>query len=371
MPSNSKGLNHLAAVCLLLTMAWGGWQVLSALRQGLDYPVSVSDFREGRSTQTLEKQIDLHLPARDGLIAAANAVRYKLLRSGGEQVVLGPADWLFLRDELRPYDGAASDQAARIALLAQAASVLERQGVHLLVLLVPDKARVAEANLPQAKLPHFTAHRYQEAVHALRAQGVWTVDLLGTLRAAYDPADAYYRSDTHWNIRGAGLAARAVADAVKQRGLSLPSTEFTSTQVGPLKERAGDLIRLMGLSNVGNAWRPQPDHEAATATRQISPDTPPAGGLLGDAAGPPVVLLGTSYSLRGNFEGQLQQALSAKVLNAAKDGGGFLQAATDYFKDDAFQSAKPLLVVWELPERMLPAPLANERTWLNEVRLVP
>jgi alginate O-acetyltransferase complex protein AlgJ len=124
------------------------------------------------------------------------------------------------------------------------------------------------------------------------------------------------------------------------------------------------------LTTVPNFWRPQPDHETPIATRQTSTDKP-AGGLLDDTDALPVTLVGTSYSLRGNFLGHLQQALSAKVLSTAKDGGGFLQAATDYFKNDAFKNSKPRLVVWELPERFLSAPLDNEASWLKDVGLAP
>jgi alginate O-acetyltransferase complex protein AlgJ len=85
----------------------------------------------------------------------------------------------------------------------------------------------------------------------------------------------------------------------------------------------------------------------------------------------PVVLTGTSYSLRANFAGFLQQALTAKVLNAAKDGGGFLLATTQYLKDDAFRSAKPKLLLWELPERFLYSPLVEEPQWLKNVGLDP
>ena len=74
----------------------------------------------------------------------------------------------------------------------------------------------------------------------------------------------------------------------------------------------------------------------------------------------PVVLTGTSYSLRGNFQGHLQQALSARVLNAAKDGAGFVQATGDYLNDEAFQTDPPQVLVWELPERFLTLPLVTD-----------
>jgi alginate O-acetyltransferase complex protein AlgJ len=75
--------------------------------------------------------------------------------------------------------------------------------------------------------------------------------------------------------------------------------------------------------------------------------------------------------LRGNFHGYLQQELSAKVLNTAKDGGGLLQAGTSYLTDNAFQSSKPKILVWEVPERFLYSKLSDEATWLQKVGLNP
>lgn len=129
-----------------------------------------------------------------------------------------------------------------------------------------------------------------------------------------------------------------------------------------MQERPGDLIRLMGLEQVPNALRPKPDQEAPDLTIEKGAGKAQQG-LFGDSA-VPVVLTGTSYSMRGNFQGYLQEFLAAKVLNTAKDGGGFLQAITAYLKDDAFKAAKPKVLIWEVPERMLRSPLEDEATWV-------
>ena len=360
-----------AGLTLLAVMALGVWQVVGAVRAGLEFPSGPGDFREGRTTQTIEKQIDQKLPVRATLIAAANSLRYRLMRGAGDQVRLGADDWLYLTDELRFYPDADAHQAARITLLAAASKALAERGVRLVVALVPDKARVHPGHLPEGQAPAYTGQRYAQALASLRAQGVFAIDLLAPLQDGERAGAMYYRTDTHWNQAGARVAAQAVADGVKGLGLALDPTSFAQDAAGAETERPGDLIRLMGLSDVPNFWRPKPDREAAVTTRQTSADSA-GGGLLGDAAAVPVVLTGTSYSLRGNFHGYLQEALSAKVLNTAKDGGGFLQAATDYFKDEAFKASPPKLVVWELPERFLPAPLeSKEAGWLREVGLAP
>jgi len=359
----------LAALALIgVTLAGAAQMTAAGLQIDMSkIPYSVSDFREGRTTGALEKQLDARLPSRDALISAANALRYLLLHGAGDQVRLGRAGWLFLTDELRFHEAAQSQRAARVELLARAAQGLQRDGVQLVVALAPDKARLYADRLAEGRLPDYTRDRYQDTLAALRARGVNVVDLLQPLALAAAGAEVYYRSDTHWNTVGARSAAAAVAEAVRRMRPDLPRTDFVTDPPGALQERPGDLIRLMGLANVPASLRPRADREAPLQTRQTSADS---GGLFGDAS-VPVVLTGTSYSLRGNFHGFLQQALGAKVLNAAQDGSGFLQSATQYLKDEAYRSSKPKVLIWEVPERFLDAPLAGEAGWAREVGVAP
>lgn len=356
-----------AALAFVLVMLGGVWQVIQASQQiGLDdVPHTWADFRQGRTTAALEKQLDQNLPGRETLVATANSLRYLLARSGGEQVRVGRDDWLFLTDELRFHEGAKANLAARVELLHSASAALERRGVRLVVALVPDKARVYPEHLPGG-FPDYNRSRYREALGALQARGVSVVDLLGPLAFAAKNGEVYYRSDTHWNQTGAQAAAAAIATEVRRLGLALAETEFATEKSGAEKERPGDLIRLMGLENAPNALRPQPDRETPLTTRQTSADS--SNSLFGDVS-VEVVLTGTSYSLRGNFHGFLQQTLAAQVLNTAKDGGGFLEAATEYLKDEAFRTSPPRVLIWEVPERFLGAKLEGETGWLQEAGL--
>ena len=356
----------LAAVTLFAVMGLGAWQMIGAALTpgGLTFPHSWLDLREGRTTGTLEKQLDLKLPARSALITTANSTRYLLTGSGGDQVRTGRDGWLFLTEELRFETNGATHLNARADLLGKASKELAQQGISLVVVVVPDKARVHASHLWATVYPDYLRARYPDALSALRQRGVQVVDLLQPFTAA--GTDLYYRSDTHWNQVGARLAADTIAQAVKTAQPALDATLFKSVSEGAPAERSGDLIRLMGLEGVPAALRPSSDTETAILTRQTSADSP--AGLFGDTV-VPVVLVGTSYSLRGNFHGFLQQALSAKVLNSAKDGGGFLQAATAYLTDEAFKTSKPKVLVWEIPERQLQVPLDAEAGWLEKVHL--
>jgi alginate O-acetyltransferase complex protein AlgJ len=365
-PSAQAGI---VAGTLVAVMTFGSLQVIAALLgpEPLQLPATLTDLRQGRTTADFEKQLDRRLPARGALIAIANSARYVLTRGGGGEVRVGRDGWIFLADELR-FDGFGQEPLhVRASMLGIAAKALSKQGVTLVVALVPDKARVYGDRLAAGAYPEYQRSRYSDGLRALRDQGVLVADLLSPLVAAKERSDVFYRTDTHWNQAGADVAAQRIAETVRSTGVRWQPVRFTTVLAGGPQQRAGDLIRLMGLEDVPDAFRPRPDSEAPASTRQAGPDAG-AAGLLGDAE-VPVVLAGTSYSLRGNFHGYLQQALSANVLNAAKDGGGFLQAATDYLTDEAFRTSRPNVLVWELPERFLRNKLDGEERWIAKVGL--
>ncbi len=360
-----------AALAFIAVMLVGAWQITAAALNpdGLEFPRTVLDFREGRTTQELEKQLDKHLPVRTSLIAGANTLRYLITGGGGDQVRTGRDQWLFLTEELRYDVGGAANLKTRVDMLGTAAQRLSEQGVKLVIALVPDKARIYESKLASGQYPAYNQSRYQDALAALRQRQVTTVDLLQPLTQAALKSEVFYRTDTHWNQVGAEVVARAVARQVQQLGISLETSTFKTTSEAAPVERVGDLVRLMGLQDMPNSVRPMPDQEASASTSQTSAESA-GGGLFGDVA-VPVVMTGTSYSMRGNFHGYMQQALSSKVLNTAKDGGGFLQAATAYLSDEAFRASKPKVLIWEVPERFLMTKLDDESTWLDKVKLSP
>jgi alginate O-acetyltransferase complex protein AlgJ len=352
-------------------MAIGAWQIGAAAlhKDGLQFPTTLQAFRSGQLTQTLEKQLDLKMPIRDSLIAGANATRYLILGGAGEQVRVGSDGWLFLTEEMRtwPAESAHSMPATwfedRLDLIAEVSRRLDQHQVRLLVALVPDKARINRQHLGHASYPAYNEDRYAQAIAGLGLRRVEAVDLLDGLTRASTTQPVYYRTDTHWNQAGAQIAASILAERIKAMALGLDQSQFKTTTGSEPQLRVGDLMKLMGLAQVPDAFRPHPDLEAPATTAESQPANA-SGGLFGEVQ-VPIVLTGTSYSLRGNFHGYLQQATGSKVLNTAKDGGGFLQALTAYLNDESFRSSKPRVLIWEIPERMLKMPLAEEKSWLT------
>jgi alginate O-acetyltransferase complex protein AlgJ len=383
-----------AAVFSALMLA-GTAQMIGAVRQpaGLDFPKEFTAFREGKTTQTLEKQLDKKMPGRSDLITLANSTRYFLLGGAGEQVRAGKNDWLFLTEELR-FEGPKANThsttktnnpdlalAARITLINQLSQDLRAVGVKLIVALVPDKARVYATHL-KTSYPSFNESRYSAALAALKAKNVAVVDLLKPMqRWEQSKGDLYYRTDTHWNQTGAALAANEIASKINLLKLDYVKSNFVTATANKAQERSGDLIRLMGLESAPSWLKPKLDLEAIQTTAQQQSTQPTdnltttgqasansLGSSLFDEVAVPIVLVGTSYSLRANFHGKLQELLGTSVLNTAKDGGGFLQAITAYLNDDSFKTSKPQVIIWELPERMLKSPLDQEVGWSEKIK---
>ncbi|MEQ1917301.1 MAG: hypothetical protein ABL856_11300 [Gallionella sp.] len=368
-PSPRIAPHHLAAaLTLLATLTLGLWQLFLAARDIAykEIPSSQHDVLTGKTAKHLESQLGKYLPAREGLISTANILRYIVLHGAGEQVQLGKENWLFLSDELRVYEQAQENMDARIKLIENAASALQQANVHLIVALVPDKSRIYENQLDSATRPAELLPRYKDTLAALQQAGVDAVDLATPLVAAAQKQEVYYRTDTHWNQVGARVAADAVATIVRRSTNDLATINYVTQSVGAVEERPGDLIRLMGLEHAPDMLRPTPDREMIATTTRTEADS--GESLFGDSQ-VAVVLCGTSYALRGNFHGYLQQALSSEVLNTAKDGGGFLNSITAYLQDEAYRTTPPRVLIWEVPERCLQTPLDTEVHWLESLGL--
>lgn len=345
----------LAGAVVVALMALGSWQAVQSLSHPdvADVPSGLGDIRTGVATEKLNKHLDNHLPVRSTLIALANAGRYLVFQGAGDDVRLGRDEWLFSVEELAYSQNGLTQLNKRVATVAQLSAELAKRGVKLVVALLPDKARVHAPMLSSGQYPSWHASRYATALEGLRSAGVPTVDLLTAMAPAAATQQLFYSTDTHWNQDGADLSAQAIAADVRRLATDLPAAQFATQAAATPEARVGDLLRLMGLSDVPNWMRPNPDIEATRTTERTSP--PAEGGLLDDV-GSPVVLVGTSYSRRANFHGALQQHLGAEVLNVAKDGGGFFKSIQAYLGDETFASSPPKVLVWEIPERVLSAP---------------
>ncbi|WP_144111266.1 alginate O-acetyltransferase AlgX-related protein [Paraburkholderia sp. BCC1886] len=289
------------------------------------------------------------------------ALGWVTLHDLGPRVRQGCPGWLFLHDELNVYADADRHLAMRAVTVETVQRELARRGIALLVVVVPDKSRIESQRLCGLQRPASLNARLGQWTARLTAGGVPVVDVSAALRGV--AGDPFFRTDTHWSEDGAGAAARAVAQRIRTMGIAFGSSKPGYRVVDlPAARRPGDLVRLAGLEELPPSWQPTPEvvtrrdyvHEAQAAAS--------ADDLFGDADLPDIAAIGTSYSTTSDFVPQLALALGTGIGNFARDGGKFGGSARAYFASAAFAQTPPKLIVWELDERDLQAPLEADDT---------
>jgi alginate O-acetyltransferase complex protein AlgJ len=359
-------LSPLAGVVMLIFLLSGLASVLWAMfvsdKVALKPPQSLSweQVFDGEVTHFIAKELANVAFAKQ----AANlerAASWLTLGDTGSRVREGCPGWLFLRDELKIHPHASSNAAARVSKVSQLSQQLSQRGIELLVVLVPDKSRIAAEQLcglqRSAQLESRAARWRDEA----QAAGVRVLDLAPVLQPL--ASAAFLRTDSHWSEAGADAAAKAIAQQVAALPVqATPQKQFNSV-VTEAKVRLGDLVRLAGLDWLPEGLQPPVERVAATriveqasgGSAQLSEDD-----LFGDSQLPNVAVIGTSFSGNSNFIPFLKRALSASVGNFALDGGEFSGAAKAYFASPAFKQTPAQLLVWEIPERDLQSPYVDD-----------
>lgn len=339
----------LIASLLLLGFICACVSLATAHRDGTIF--DLHGWRDG----TLGHQIDraIEVPYATSLHGWEAAMRYRLFGDLGPKVVEGCPGWLFYRDGLQPEGEstlASGDTLtdAHVATLKQYAETLRTAGIKLVVLTVPDKARVETSALCGLQQAPIMTQRLERWNHALDEAGVTHVDVLPALRQV-EPA--YWQTDVHWNARGAEAAATILSNAVLPLLGKRGDTHFTHTQT-TAEPRVGDLLKLAGLGDMPNGWRPTPDMDVnETVTPVID------GGLLD--LGPPaeVLLVGSSFSRRSAFADRLGEQLGREIWNESLDDGQFDRAMQAMLAKRASWPASLKVVIWELSEDALSAPI--------------
>jgi alginate O-acetyltransferase complex protein AlgJ len=357
---NPKMLPGMALLVILLIGLVSSVYTLVFKRADLPAKdMTLSAAADGETTAAISNLLQQANPLADPLVTVDRVTAYVATGDLGARVRRGCGNWLFLTDELALHPDRAANAAGHVKMVEEVAAYLKSRHIGLVVVPVPDKSRVEAAQLCGVQRPAAFAGRLGDFETQLKTGGIGVVDLLGPINAV--GGEAYYRTDTHWNERGAKAAADAVATAVRAAGLAPTQKAQFKVATDPEHERVGDLIRLAGLDNVPYPLRPRGDEEAGTVIEQSAAANV---GLLDDTPAPELAVVGTSFSRRANFVPFLSLALTAPVENRAEDGGGVANAAIAYFAKPEFQKTPPRAVVWEIPERMIEEPVsASDAQW--------
>lgn len=360
--------SRLAGVALLIFLFVGllstGSLIVSGQISLSADKVLAPQFFDGDITHRIARELsNAQLPTT--FAELERGVSWLLLGDTGPRVRPGCPDWLFLADELKVNHQAQRNADAKAQAVIDLQQWLSQRGISLLVVIVPDKSRIAAEQRCALHRPAVFEGRIQAWTSKLDVGGVSNLDLTAALTPL--GASAWLRTDTHWSESGAKVAAEAIAQRLKTLGISATPRRSFNDSHAPLAVRPGDLVHLAGIDWLPLKWQPAPEMVAQTSTHELpaasaaSPDT--EADLFGDADLPDTVLIGTSFSRNSNFAGFLQQALGAPVGNFAKDGGAFSGAANSYLNNPASKETPPRQIIWEIPERDLQSPYVEPITY--------
>ncbi|MGK2911118.1 MAG: alginate O-acetyltransferase AlgX-related protein [Sphingobium sp.] len=302
--------------------------------------------------KNFDKTLILTQPAKD----AFGTLSYLGFREGRPGVLVGDDGWLFTDEEMVKLDETSVALKEKIDFIKTASQQMEAAGSKVVVVLVPAKMRIYGAHTGRYGFMPRLQPVYGNMVAELRDAGVGVVDLDRPFRANRDNIQLFLKTDTHWTPEGAGLAAQAVAQWVRQSGAlaGVPTQNFVLNKRGA-KEHSGDLLNFLPVLKSVRGMAPAPDRiRSGSAELRSGAAAASDDALLGDTK-VPVALVGSSYSFdpRWQFEDQLKVALHTDVLNAAQEGKGPYQPMADYLRGSDFKASPPALVIWEVPERYL------------------
>lgn len=351
------------SLLLLTGLVWSGWTIgQSNLRVG---DLAPSAWLDGKAMAALTA--DLRLPGQSNLEMANAAVRYRFLGDTGTQVALGCPQWLFYRDGLRAPDHAGDGPfAQRLKLMRHWVEQLRKKNIALLVVAVPDKARIETGHLCGLSIADAQTRRFDRWEQALSQAGIPFVDLRTAMKSHESPL--FFRTDVHMNADGARISASAVAAAaLPLLGGEKGPQAFDIRPPGPAEPLRGDLLVLSGLIDAPQGWRPDLE---TVQPQQIDPIR--EIGLLDTAPPVEVLLAGSSNGRRSNFATWLGIGLGREVWNESMDGGQFSGAFQQVMEKASNWPPSLRLVIWEFSESALSLPLAErEKVALESLNALP
>lgn len=309
---------------------------------------------KGTWSPVFEKNLNESLPVFEPSRNFWGKTEYDLFGEGRSGVVVGAQGWLFTDEEFSCLPKHQDNTKENLDYIHKVSKIFEEKSVKLYVAVIPAKARIYEDLIGDYKIPSCRQSLYADIITDLKGENIPVVSMVDAFKADQNKDSLFLKTDTHWTTTGAKSAAGLIAAAVDASLIT--HKNFISAE-GKAAEHKGDLLRyLPGVQN--DIIRP--DTLAAFETQEEKAE---GGGAEQDAAAslfgedvPPVTLVGTSYSANQawHFQGFLQDALDADILNMADEGQGPFTVMEKYLEGDALKNSPPKVVIWEIPERYVP-----------------
>jgi alginate O-acetyltransferase complex protein AlgJ len=315
--------------------------------------------------QAVDRYFRDHFGFRDKLIDALAATRVRGLGvSSCPNVLLGRDGWMYYTkfpvgsdyEQVRPFTDA--ELARWQGVLEQRQEWLAQRGCRYLLFVPPDKQTVYPEYLePRWRARHASGRLEQLVQHLRRHSNVTLLDVRQPLRRASRRERTYCLRDSHWNLTGAFVGYRELAQVLS--GWFPQIRPFERSQFDEVAKPAvvGDLVHLLGLRGEGpeTFLFLEPRFSLQARVREL-PRTwvradlqygPPAAWDHPDTSLPRAVLFHDSFAL-GSFN------LLAEHFQH------LVSVWHDDFLQDLVEREKPDVVIHELVERKLGFVIPND-----------
>ncbi len=185
---------------------------------------------------------------RQRLVSVWSALNQNVLRTSiAENVVLGQDGWLYFGDTLNDYTGADPMTDREIFCAARNLALMQEfcagQGAQFLFTIAPNKNSLYPEHMPALTVSG-QRRDAQRLLEQLAVQRVAYADLFSLFRSQDETL--YFTQDSHWNSKGAALAADAIHQALER-----PTSYFGQTFV----PEEGHLSDLYDMLHPAGPWR--------------------------------------------------------------------------------------------------------------------
>lgn len=303
------------------------------------------------------------------------------LRSGNEQVVVGPDGWLLFRPDVEALTGtgfldpgihkpgiaASRRHPDPLPAITQFAADLRTRGIELLIVPVPSKAALLGTSSGKHQ-PRSAIHNasYQQFVKTLRQSQIPVCDLTEILlnieEASRQPtpmSGRYLKSDSHWSPEGMRRAAQVVAAQQLITTLPRPEQRPSWQMIESPVENVGDTARLLGQSaSRGGVPAERCDIQRILDQQGADWQPDPAADilLLGDSFTNIYSQQELGWGSSAGLAEHLSQILNRPLDRIALNAGGALASRRELLRQlqqgqDRLAGKK--LVIWQFAEREL------------------
>lgn len=189
----------------------------------------------------------------DELVASYYDFDVRLLKAQSFPGVLaGKEGWLYLTDEdnitdyqcVQPFND--QELTSLVENVRNLRSYYESQGILFLLIIAPNKESIYPEFLPD-NIRRIGEHcRMDQAIDSLSSSGEDVLDLRDILFSKKASTQLYYKTDTHWNDKGAFLAYQAIIAKMQSKFPDMKSWSISDFE--PVtKTFKGDLSNLIPM----------------------------------------------------------------------------------------------------------------------------